>query len=436
MKKLFLLLGIIFALNAEAARKSSYATKAPPLDGGDKVLGTAIDNTDKNFTLDGIKSYIAGTQVTVINNLSQLGTPVAGYYQLSEGNYIFDGDFDFGTTGIELTDTDGFYLLSTPGINTLIYSGTDPFIINSSTGTLLKTDNMIINTPNATAMVMANGNSFLNNLTLFSGCKKAFELTSFEFLTTTGPVMVGCENGATLNNVEVTTLDRPQWNDGQDLNGVAWTVLGASAKRFIMTRSDTEMASTEAFLDIQATFGGIASISGGAHSAGDFFAAASRKQDDPSIKVNNVAGVEDSNTIGFVSAEDNATATVINTIDVFEDLNLNSLAVLGANSERFELVDSTTGELRYIGLEPFSGAIEATISATGVGGTSQYHFRAYKNGTTAIMPITKNEIGTVMSNTSMHTPVSLVTNDTIRIQVANSSGTSNITVDTIAINIQ
>lgn len=146
---------------------------------------------------------------------------------------------------------------------------------------------------------------------------------------------------------------------------------------------------------------------------------------------------EDSKAIGSMHSIDNAVATVIAAADTWTDLNLNAGAAAGSTQERFTLTNTTTGEQRYDDVNPIRAFILASISCISVGGTQEFEFRVVVNGNPVSDAIvTSAEIGGDATNMSLLAPVTLVTNDLIRVQVQNTDGTSNITIQNISVLIE
>ncbi len=150
-------------------------------------------------------------------------------------------------------------------------------------------------------------------------------------------------------------------------------------------------------------------------------------QTDPRISVSNVDDVPSSKNIGSVHVTGNAIATVINTQAIFEDLNYGT-ALKSSNIEEWQLINTVNGELRYEGLEEFRGSAIVAISATSAGGTQTFDFRLVLNGSVLTDDVkTSIAIGSDLASTTLVVPLVAVTNDTIKVEVANTSGTSNLT---------
>jgi len=423
---------------------SSYASKPAPLSYLDKLIGTNSDGSStKNFNLAEINALIAGDTSIVISELSQLGTPVSGYYELTDpGLYKFADDIDFGTNGLKLMTIDGRYVISGNNLNTLSYSGTDPFIVSNSTGQILFIDKVQISTPNATAVEMINntGGSLLFYTPLFVDCQKVADLENLGFLTIEQIAMVDCGDGITCDNVGVIWSLRLQWSLGKDAGGVALTALGASSQRLISIGSETQAAATEAIYDIQATYAGVASLSSGVHTngTGEFFKTGSKDQTTPGVGVLNIGGVPNSKSIGSWTVQGNLEPTSIADPNEWTNFNFDASVVETSSNERFTITNTTTGELRYDGLKDFEGGLFCTISGFGSGGASEYQFRAVVNGIplTPISILSANEMTGTMSSTALLSDIPLSTNDLIRIQVQNVSNDSNFTGKFVTARIQ
>jgi hypothetical protein len=140
--------------------------------------------------------------------------------------------------------------------------------------------------------------------------------------------------------------------------------------------------------------------------------------------------------IGSVISGENAVETVIATQGVFVDFNLNALAVAGSNIALWSLSDSTTGELTYNGLSPFTGSLTASISASSMGGANEFHFRAVKNGAPlSDAVLAGRQIANTIGSITLIAPITVDPGDTIRLQVENDDGTSNITIHEMSANI-
>lgn len=133
--------------------------------------------------------------------------------------------------------------------------------------------------------------------------------------------------------------------------------------------------------------------------------------------------------IGSMTSPENAVETVISTQSVFVDLNLNDSAVPGSNINLWSVSDADTGELTYNGLSPFMGSIIAVLAIVSAGAADEFHFRAVKNGSPLVDNILSgHEISNTLGSLTLLAPISVVTGDTIRIQVENADGTSNIVI--------
>jgi len=168
------------------------------------------------------------------------------------------------------------------------------------------------------------------------------------------------------------------------------------------------------------------------------------ERDERVISIGNV-GIPISANIAAISAQLVTDATVIALTGVFVDLNLEAAATPKANSlaatQQWTLVNSTTGEVRYDGLNDFNGSIFVTLSSSSSGGSQEFEFRALKNGS-AIQDnnaediSSRNEFGSNLTNTSLIVPTTAINGDLFRLQVANNDGTSNIVINSVTYIIQ
>ena len=156
---------------------------------------------------------------------------------------------------------------------------------------------------------------------------------------------------------------------------------------------------------------------------------------DPRMRVVANAGMPDSRTIGAYIVDSNTIATSL-TSGVWTDLDLGGNVAPASNIERFVVTNTTTGEIRYIGTEAFSGIITFTAYVTSVGGANDFMMRAVKNGLT--LPDTFEPVQNVGSDKKHYqiiVPVELVNGDLIRPQAFRVDGTSTLTISDMSMKI-
>jgi len=159
-------------------------------------------------------------------------------------------------------------------------------------------------------------------------------------------------------------------------------------------------------------------------------------ESDPRVDAASNTGQKPSMNIGSVIANDVGVTTTIAAVDTWTDFNLGGLAVAGSNIELWTVVDADTGELRYDGLEPLFGSVIATISAISQGGAQEFHFRAVKNGSP--LPdgvVAAREIGGIQGSLTLLAPVTVVTGNLIRLQVQNVTGTFDIDINFLSVQV-
>jgi len=158
--------------------------------------------------------------------------------------------------------------------------------------------------------------------------------------------------------------------------------------------------------------------------------------DQTSIVVNSrfVSGVIDSKNIGCFAVQFNTDLTTIGTLDIWQDMDLDEATVACENIEQWEVVTDSIGEIVYIGREPFSGTIKGTVSSTSAGAPNIFRFGFMKNSDTLSVSM-PNEISGTISNTGLSIPIEVVTGDTLKPQVKRRTGSSNITITDMVIEI-
>lgn len=154
------------------------------------------------------------------------------------------------------------------------------------------------------------------------------------------------------------------------------------------------------------------------------------------VDVSHSSPQESSTNIGSFVATGNTTVTTIDTEDVFVDFNLDGSAIESSNIEKWTLIDTDTGELRYDGLEPFRGMLATTVTIE-PNGSKIYNIRAVKNGS-ALPDVTVSRLaisGTV-ATIPLDVPVSVVNGDLVRLQILEEDGTDNPTITDCSVTIE
>ena len=172
-----------------------------------------------------------------------------------------------------------------------------------------------------------------------------------------------------------------------------------------------------------------------AFTAGDLIGTATttpQNEDTIGVKTLSNGAQKDSASIGSFTALGNSTATVISTINVWVDLNLNASAVSTSSNAKWTLTNTTTGEMRSDDVNQKHGNMAASISASSAGGSQEFEFRVVINGSPISDGIVASvEIGSDTIAVPLIVPTTVDQNDLVRIQVRNIDGTSNIVIKNI-----
>lgn len=401
--------------------------------------GAIVANKQKTKSFIGAKSVIdahlnSPLIRTIYDPVTQLDAPVAGYYELSAGTYEFSALINWGVNGIKCIDNDGsYYFKGLLARHYLNYIGTGDFITTgTATNVLLQFDNLFFQTPNASnAIRMANGNSLIMNFGLFEDCPKAATITDTDFITIDTVGMAGCDDGFTCDNVDVMTLDRPQWSSGTNLSGIAFRISG-TASRLNVNGIECETAATEHMFYVNPNYTGLVSMPGGTYTngTGEFFDNTGLNEGALGFHVS-VVGAKRTKINGSMTVKNNIITTAM-TQNNWSDLNLNASAVDLTDNDKFVLHNTTTGAIKYLDHEDLSAEYRATIAAYGAGASDRYHFRLVINDgvddtiLTEVEPV--NDLSSAISATSVLAPIVLMQNENIRVQVMNSTSSSNATI--------
>ena len=159
---------------------------------------------------------------------------------------------------------------------------------------------------------------------------------------------------------------------------------------------------------------------------------ASLTEEDPGIFAVANVNLDSSAPIGSVVANGNTIATTIGSADTWFDLNLGGNAIAGSNIQKFTLITASTGELRYDGLIPFHGILTATVTLE-PNGSETFFIRAVKNDLPLIDGAeSRLSISGTVATIPLTTPIDLITDDEVKIQILESGGNNNPTITNLA----
>lgn len=405
---------------------------------------------DGFMTLSALKTLLGFPSAVIIRSdkaeILEFYNSGSGVYELPDNLYIHEGIVSYGTDRIEWITNNGFYVLASTNYSMIDYTGTVAFIQNAVgiSGNILDLRHFFITTPNATAIKMTNGNSFISDLPIFLNCERPLDLDNFEFCTLSAMPFVACESGALLNNVKTISGRLLQSNSGPDTGGIAYTISGANSERCFMSMVDSRMKLTEFFISILNSYGGQVNIIGGVHdlttgTVNNFIKTGAGFKDhkDPNVVLRDVSGAPATIFLGSYVVNGNTSTTTISVTQTWVDMDLNSAAIIGSNVNRFILSDAMTGELEYTGNEPFAGEIDYILSAVSSGGSQEFWFRAVKNGLELVDVFTgRVELGADMLPALFKAPITLIKGDKIKPQVLNEDGTSDVSIVTLSMEIK
>jgi hypothetical protein len=151
------------------------------------------------------------------------------------------------------------------------------------------------------------------------------------------------------------------------------------------------------------------------------------------VEVQGCGAQSDSSNISAIYSTNN-TDTTSATADTWVDLDLGT-AVESASSSRFKLIDTTTGEVEYVGLNPFRGVLTQSLSAIKTGAARiEHQFRILKSsGTPAFETIVMDGILFDESlAVTLETPVYLEPGDRFKPQIKASGTTTTVTIQNLS----
>ncbi len=381
-----------------------------------------------------------GLQDFEIFEADDFPAPVGGVITLPAGNYILKNvivvadAFELAPGAIVGVVTPG------PGSGSLIYTGTGA-LFRGTTGQILVLSRVLITLTEDGASLFDTTNFLITLQDMFITAVGAGALlgvvrnplTTFTILTS---LIQGFTNGLQLVGVP-TIVVADSGFVSVVAGGTPLFFIDATSSNFQADNSTLDLDASQSLFAIDPSFVGFAGIRGIRNiNASSFFSAGGLDETDPHVEVSNSDPQKSSMNIGSVVLIDNSVDTVIAAVDIWTDFNLNSLAALGSNAELWSLVSSTTGQLRYDGLSSFNGLLSASLSIVSAGGAQEFRFRAVKNG----IPLENGvlaarEVGTVMGAVSLLVPAAIDPGDTVRLQVQNIDGSSNIVIRYMVIDI-
>lgn len=364
--------------------------------------------------------------ILIDSSLSSIATYLSGgvYTLPNDTAFVFvDQTYDFGTDTIDFSHTDGCYFMRSTCIPTITYTGTGAFITNSASGTLLNIERMFINTPNGNAFTLTgnggSGNSLIIKLVVLLAQENASTITDFAFLTGEFPIVIAAKTGIISTNVDIHNIVNPQLNSGQDVGGTFLRVTGTGSLCKV-TSVDSRPTASESFLDIDSGYTGGVSVTGGVHvDVGSFFKAGGKNQATIGVKVSSVANVPDSKKLGSAYSVGNTATTTASSGGADLDFSGGGLVSATGIIERWQVSDSSNGEIEYLGNEDFSGHYDCIIIAEPPG-SETYTFEVLKNGSPLPegLEFSLSTGGSGETSIPIKVPISAVTNDKFKIQVS------------------
>lgn len=125
----------------------------------------------------------------------------------------------------------------------------------------------------------------------------------------------------------------------------------------------------------------------------------------------------------------NATATTIAAINTWTDLNLNASAAPSIGNTNWTVTNTTTGEVTYNGTNTITVVSIANLSMSGLAGQDTYQIRTLVNGAvTADNIIAQTTFNAQNRNLTIIAPITVSTNDTVRLQVQNTTAADDLVV--------
>ena len=246
-----------------------------------------------------------------------------------------------------------------------------------------------------------------------------------------------------ISNVTTNNYDIPVVFVGDD-GSSSWSVFSATTVTTVQPhgKSTGDSLLIDETIDYDGGFV-IATASGSTFTINTTFVATetgvwrdgSLTQNDLAVVLRDVQGEINSLTKASVGVIDNAVS--FDPTSSFTDLDLGTLAQELSDNQGWRLLDTTTGEVEYRGIEPFSGSLTAPLTVSSSGGSLVFRFRALKNSGLMVDQLEAAvSIGSDTSNVTISIPITAVTGDKIKLQSLRESGATSITIRFMSFVIQ
>ena len=425
---------------------SGVNTLARYIDASGKLLGDSpglvYDGTD--VLIQGKRSSRIGSIETEVFSASDFPAPVGGIITLPTGTYRVKAPIVLADR-IEIGASSAVRFVADHSSYTLTYTGVDTFIsTNGGPAEEVRfiSIRILLTGVGATALDLDAGiqefvsSGFTSAASGQSIGTLGTAAQPFTFVLFDSVLFQGFATGMTVPKAARFDVDNISIISALSGSGTLIT-FGIDVEVVIIDGMELTGGASESAIFINpATTGRVDMHAIERRSAFAFFAPGSLDETDPRVELTDSTGQKSSMNIGSVIVNGNLVPTDIVTINTWTDLNLGGLAVAGSNIELWDSVDANTGELRYIGLEPFFGQLLAALSIVTVGGARTYHFRVVKNG----VPLPDGveavrQVGTVIGSATLQAPVTAVTNDLLRIQVQNVDNNSDIEIRYLSLSV-
>lgn len=130
---------------------------------------------------------------------------------------------------------------------------------------------------------------------------------------------------------------------------------------------------------------------------------------------------------GALTVTGNSSTTTINVVNTYVNLDFSATALLAEGTTQWRINNATFAAIEYEGSAPFVGSMVASLGVLSLAGMAvDGVFRVLRNGLVLPEDVEfEARIATTTRILSLVVPVTLETNDVLRIQVKNMSGIGN-----------
>lgn len=378
---------------------------------------------------------------TIIRQLSNFPTPTGGTIELT-GDHVYEieGSVNIGTNRLKMGNKTSIIgqLRTSDG---LIYTGTESAIYSVDNDASL--NKIFVSTPLGTAFEYSattgneKTNVFLVENCVFTSCANLGRIENIQIFGMENNLIDANSNGLILTgstNGDLFVYDNISTNNSGttiEFNSSVWDVVNIARNAMHILSGDTGINGLANNGNLS-TIGRGRIINNAFLDDGTYIENIQSGGTKWSLLTNTgVADYSDSNSVGSMLMEGNATATDTAVLNTW--YKISGTTVEGPNISRWTMTDNN--ELTYDGIEDVNVVCNAVVNAQRVGGSGAILFEVtvFQNGSKVANVTSSAELNTQERGIPIIAPLSVSNGDTVSIYVRN---VENVAADFLAVGLQ